>query len=276
MRVKRTTVTRLSGKKTTRSKLVPGTARLSPPVKKAIKKLVTGMNEKKYVALTPNAAVPGTALSFTQAITSSAVCYPLLPPISQGLTAESRIGDRIRPTALRVHFTISVSPAGSTLSSSNDMLARLFILEDRSLKGLNYLNQTPIATELLDVGNGSFSGFTGLPNEVNYRLNSNRYKRIKDKTMRVSNGNGQLPGSYNVVPYVGTQTCIAPGQIHQFTVRIPCPKVLKYETEAAVWPSNFAPFFCLGYITPQHDGVDAVLDNRVFVNYTSQFDFTDS
>lgn len=240
-----------------------------------VKKIVTGMNEKKFVAIAPTVSNPGTAVPFTQAITLGQ-CYPLLPVTAQGTAAENRIGDRLRPKSLVVHFTVSVNPAGSTLASSNDMLARLLILEDRSLKGLIYLGNTPITTELLDPGNGTFTGFTGLPNDVNQRINNNRYKVIRDKSIRVSNGNGQLPGAYNVTPYVGTQTFIAPGQIHQFSIRIKCPKVLKYETEAATWPSNFAPFFCMGYVTPQHDGVETVLDNRVLCNWVSQFDFTDS
>lgn len=245
------------------------------PLRKMVKKIVNGMNEKKYATTIPVPAVPGTAIPFNQAITNSQV-YPLLPVIAQGIAGENRIGDRLRPKSLVVHFTISVNPAGSTLASSNDMLARLLILEDRSLKGLQYLASTPITTELLDLGTGSYTGFTGQPNDVNQRINANRYKVYRDKSLKVSNGAGQLPGAYNVTPYVGTQTFISPNQIHQFTVKIKCPKVLKYETEASIWPSNFAPFFSLGYITPQHDGVDAVLDQRVLVNWVSQFDYTDS
>jgi len=208
---------------------------------------------------------------FNASIGSTTECYPLLPQVQAGAEGHERVGDKIRPKSLRVDFTIC---ANGSISSSMMHQIRLFILEDKGIKTLSLLAQTPIDTQLLDLGN-VVAGFSGFPNQILQRVNKRRYKVFHDKVMVVGKGTNQTPNAGN--GYVGTQTVIDKLQVHKFSVRIPTPAVLNYVNPLDNYPSNFAPFMCLGYVQP--DGSSSVLDFgtlRVGCNFVSHLDYEDA
>lgn len=270
-------------------------AKLSSPMKKAIVKVIHAQSEDKYVAIAPgfgggrvNPGAPwsgtaGSAMFSTPNILNNvglSTIYPCLPGVDQGVNLFTRLGNRVTPKSLRVVFSITVNPA---VACSEDLVCRLLCLSDKSIKDTTALVSsptqpgTPIESELLNNGDGSFVGFAGKPRDTQMRINRNRYTVHHDRLIKITKGEGDL--SYSLNSYSGTQTFVSTGQSHQFSVRIPLPKTLQYAQDNFIYPTNAAPFWCMGVTQPSGDGTSGqviALNNHVLVNYTSHFDFEDA
>lgn len=236
--------------------------------------------EDKYSAASngnPNSASFPAAQTFTCAIDNVSKIYPLLPLISQGTSDFQRVGDKIHPTHLVVKFTMTCSGSPTT-NSSEQLWGRLFILHDKGIKDGTLLSSTPITTQLIDVGNGTTSGYNGFPCDNNFRVNKRRYRVYHDKLIKFQRGYGTLPQAGNPVPFIGDQIYTSPLATHQMTLRVPVPKVLSYAQELDTWPSNWAPFFCFGYQDPQALAAHKAgeMDYRVAISWTSHFDYEDA
>jgi len=247
-------------------------------VKAVAKKVVEDQLEDKYVGYTiPTSGTAGYPVYFNAAISSTSEVYPILPPLFSGVSSYQRVGDRIKPKRLMLEVVIT---ANGALTSSQLNMVRLFILQDKSIKDSNNLKAvtaiqpgTPIASQLLNTGGGT-QGFTGVPNTILMRVNTERYSVIKDKVVEVRAGNGTTPQLAN--GFVGTQVFVGTQQSYHFKFKIPTPKVLKYSGFNSQWPTNFAPFFCLGYIQPDGNASPDNLITRVAVNWWSHMDFEDA
>jgi hypothetical protein len=62
----------------------------------------------------------------------------------------------------------------------------------------------------------------------------------------------------------------------KFSVKIPTPKVLKYSRNLDTYPSNFAPFLCLGYVQPDGNASPDNLLTRVACNFVTHLDYEDA
>jgi len=232
------------------------------------KKVVSDALEDKYAQAGIQAG--GTPVYFNAGITSAAECFPLLPQVVQGADSNNRVGDKIRPKSLAVDFTIV---ANGDLTSSQLNMFRLWILEDKSLRNLVNLPNTPIANLLLD--NGAFtSGFTGIPNQIMTRTNRRRYKVFHEKIRILTAGTGQTPRAGN--GYIGTQTFVSTQQSYKFRVKIPTPATLHYNGPLDIWPTNFAPFMCFGYVQPDGGAAPDNLIQRIAVNFITHLDYEDA
>lgn len=270
-------------------------AKLSAPMKKAIVKVVHAQSEDKYVAIFPGAGggrvnpgtpwsgTAGSAMFSTPNILNNvglSTVYPCLPGVDQGVNLFTRLGNKITPKSLRVVFTITVNPA---VAGSEDLVCRLLCLSDKAIRDTTELISsptqpgTPVETTLLNNGDGSYVGFGGKPRDVEMRINRNRYTVHHDRLIKITKGEGDL--AYTLNTYSGAQTFVSAGQSHQFTVRIPLPKTLQYGQDNFIYPTNAAPFWCMGYVQPSGDGTAGqviALNNHILVNYTSHFDFEDA
>lgn len=236
-------------------------------VRAVAKKVLSDALEDKYNRAEIQAG--GQPLLFNASITTYTECYNLLPSVVQGVDSFNRIGDKIRPKSLRVDMYIV---ANGTLTTSMLQRVRLFVLQDKSISNWTAISGTPIGTQLLDFGS-FLGGYSGLPNCELIRVNKRRYKVIKDKNMTLLKGTGLTP---NVGGLNGTQTFMATNQYHRFSFKIPTPAVLNYSNPGDSYPTNFAPFMCLGYTQP--DG-DAAPDSGVFkvaCQFSSHLDYEDA
>jgi hypothetical protein len=246
-------------------------------VKAVAKKVLSDQLEDKYARLIPPTE-SGVPVYFNANISANSECYPVLPQVAQGTNSNERIGDKIRPKRLRVDFVIT---ANGSYNSSQLNQVRLFVLQDKSIKDLEALRDsiveqrtgTPISTELLDVG-GQTNGFFGNPDQVMSRVNRNRYQVYKDKVCEVIAGLGQTPQATNL--YLGTQVFVSDKQCWKFSVIIPTPVLLHYSQNDSVWPTNFAPFFCLGYVQPDGNAAPDSILQRIAVNWYCHLDYEDA
>jgi len=87
-------------------------------------------------------------------------------------------------------------------------------------------------------------------------------------------GSGQTPNSTN--SYVGTQQFVGTQQAWKLRFNIPTPAVLKYSAFNDDYPSNFAPFICLGYIQPDGNASPDNLITRIQMIYRSHLWFEDA
>lgn len=238
------------------------------------KKVIASQTEDKYVAYTLQPAPPGTPgypISFNAAITTGSELYPLLPPLLNGVSSYQRVGDRVRPTRFTVDVIVS---ANGGLTSSQLNMVRLFLISDKSYGNWDDVRtNTPITTELLNSGTGT-QGFTGIPASLMMPVNTEKYKVHHDKILQVRAGTGQTPNSSN--SYVGTQTFVGTQQAWKLRFVIPTPAVLKYSGFNDPYPSNFAPFICLGYIQPDGNASPDNLITRVQMLYRSHLWFEDA
>lgn len=245
-------------------------------VKAVAKKVVADALEDKYVTATylPS-GFPG---YFNASISGNNEIYFCLPNVSQGTGSNQRIGDTIRPKRLRVDFVLT---ANGSYNSSQLNQVRLFVLQDKAIRDIQKLRDTivppnigtPISKELLDVG-GSVSGWSGVPNDIMKRVNRQRYTVYKDKAFELIAGTGQTPQPGN--GYNGTQTFVSPQQCWRCSVVIPTPAVLKYSNALDDFPTNFAPFFCVGYTQPDGNASPDNILTRLAVNWVVHMDFEDA
>jgi len=245
-------------------------------VRAVAKKVVADMLEDKYVSTSIN-VFSGTPISFNASISSNSECYPLLPKVSQGTNSNNRVGDKIRPKKLRVDFVIT---ANGTLSSSQINQVRLFILQDKSLRNSADLQSvpasqpgTPISAELIDFG-GTTGGFSGIPDHIMRRVNKQRYTVFQDRVFEILSGYGQTPNPTNA--YIGQQQYVSGEQCYKVSFVIPTPAVLVYSGQLDTWPTNFAPFMCLGYVQPDGNALPDYLLQRVQCNWVSHLDYEDA
>jgi len=259
----------------------------------AVKRIIHKEVENKYVTSYParaDASQPGQPWaaagtgvlqvpSIRNNVTLSNI-VPIMPPIAQGLTDSSRVGDKIRPLSMSIHFDVSMF---SKNVNANFLLVRLLCLSDKAIKTTLDLPftagshvGTPVDTQLFDYGNGVNGGFNGSPYDVNWRVNRKRYTVHHDRVFKLVKGYGQLPHSTNEVPYAGSVQCIDHWMTQRFTLKIKCPKELKYQTDLDLFPTNFAPFWAVGFVQPDGDGTVDYLANQIMVNYTTHFDYEDA
>lgn len=263
-------------KKVMKKRVVKKRATSNAVVRAVAKKVVADMLEDKYASASIN-PFSGTPVSFNASISSNSEVYPLLPQISQGTNSNNRFGDKIRPKRLRVDFVIT---ANGTLSSSQINQIRLFVLQDKSIRNSNDLRSipvtqpgTPITAQLIDFG-GTVGGFSGIPDHIMRRVNKQRYQVFHDRVFEVLSGSGQTPNPINA--YTGTQQYVSGEQCYKVSFVIPTPAVLVYSGQVDTWPTNFAPFMCLGYVQPDGNALPDFLLQRVVCNWVAHLDYEDA
>ena len=205
--------------------------------------MIKGQSETKYCSetLLANGASSnlGTWTSFSTAITSVGELYYCLPRVLQGVDECNRVGNTISPTSCKVKLDICVSDILD--NNSADYTIHVFFLTCPQVKSLNNYTAIPITT-LLAKGDGTNVGFDGTQIAAQYPINTAEFKVIKHRKFRLMKGFGQAI-SAAALDAVNSQT----SQYVHIVQKIPLPKKLKYEVNSSVYPTNSAPFMCIGW-----------------------------
>jgi len=236
-------------------------------VRAVAKKVVADALEDKYARAEPQQG--GQPVFLNSGITSPSDCYPIMPTIVQGSDKNQRIGDKIRPKSLVVQGYIT---SDGTLDTSMLQRVRLFIIEDKGIRNWQLSGSLQVGSDLLDNG-GNKGQYSGLPNQETIRLNTDRYKKYVDRVYTLCKGEGLTPNAGGVG---GSQMFVSNQQIHPFRFKIPTPAVLNYNTGSNLYPTNFAPFLCLGHSQPDGDITPDVNVTKVAMTYSAHLDYEDA
>jgi len=254
------------------------------PRKKAttrlIKQVLNRQLETKYTAQQlGNNGTGGPSFTVNWQCSPNTDAYRVIPQVLQQTTPASsnvREGDEIKPTMLRVSGHVWLG--GERSVPSLDIYVKMWILTAKETK--TYAPQTGAFP------NNFPGGFleNGGANPVDWQapaqdlqaffpISKDNYTLLKTKTFRLVKNPGSTIGGTtgdSNDPNIGRDRL-------KFSFKLNTPQILKYNTDADVYPTNYAPIILITYYTP---GVDIssqiALQGMVFWNYNTEMYFKDA
>nr|WAE42272.1 MAG: capsid protein [Cressdnaviricota sp.] len=250
-------------------------AKLSAPMKKAIRNELSVASENKQVSYqNPFSAGLLTSLingAVNAPLNDVSSWVRLVPPINQGTGLNNRIGNRIRPLSCVLNLTVSTLGTNPSV----DLVARIFMVSDKSVKSYNIENPAVGTTtinyqKMLDRG-GSPSQYIGGAVDNLIPINGNQFTKHHDILVHLVKSQGIETGGS--VPASGDNTGATPHTLYHAKLKVPLPKVLKYDQNLDVFPSNCAPYLCIGYA---YVNGNAMVSNQIGFQALSVMVFEDA
>lgn len=197
---------------------------------------------------------------------TSADCYPLVQQISQGTTAQSRLGDRVKPKSLKVRGVLSFNPDDCT--TSQNIYARVVILAQKNIKvGSSVAGGGVDANRLLKPSLVATpeSQFAGNTMDLNTPINTELFRVYMDKTIKLTTSVVSGGGREAMPLYSARWSKI----IKQL------PASFTYDMGNGDWANNFAPFVAVGYAYSDSTAPDTITTKLVH-NVLSVLDYEDA
>lgn len=236
------------GKKTMRrtKKSVP--ARLSKPMRKAVKQIVRGEAETKRTAFyetfndgTGTARATGFYNARGYAIQNQAIqtnntdILQLIPYVLQGVGDTNRIGNKIRVQNLSVSGSVRVDLNRLSTLNTTNLKVYLFIWQHVSLKDYTNLYAANDFTQFLEDGEGGTRNFNGDPQNPGMKINGEQYRVLVRKQLRLKYA-GLIPSATGGQP---TSVANCGDWIAHYNINLTkhVPKILSYpENNPAISP----------------------------------------
>ena len=180
---------------------------------------------------------------FNAGITNNSEMYGILPGLAQGIGADQRIGDQIRPKKLVVRGYINYDCPSNQPAAM--IISRMFCFQPKSFR--DYLNKGSVPNTLLTNG-ANPSAFTGALLEITRPQNREQFTFYKDQKHTFLKPWGYT--NTTSPTYITDVTAMDKSLCHFFTITLTAkqlPAVLKYNTDGATHPTNFLPLMALGY-----------------------------
>lgn len=257
----------LAGLTKTRSTRRPRVARLSKPVRMAVKRIVKASSETKLVTTLVENNVPHNsaigALDY----------YRVIPQITQGPAEYQRVGDKVQPVSLVVRGTCAIDRQYST--DNKPLMVRILILQLKSTKQWASVGSAfaPASQRLLkmnDEGGTENIQFQGSPNDLYYPVNRDLFTVLGERFIKLD----KLPPSG---ASLGNSAEVAPINTiaRSFNIKVRgVPKQLLYSQGTDNLPTNFAPFMSVGYCYLDGTGPD-VVNTNIIMNAQAHLHFKD-
>lgn len=247
--------------------------KVSAPLTKAIKTVVKRQMETKFLVGNPanynSASNLYSWTAFTTAITGTSEIYGLIPYLTQGLGDNERVGESICPISLKTIFNVSLDPqTTSTLSLYVD----IYILTSKSIKSAKHTAQIPINL-LLNRGNGGNIDYDGTYQNSILPVNTTDFSVIKHKRIKLQKAADYPNSGINAT----TTPSIATYHYNStFSVKVPLPSKLHYQSNADYVPENSMPFVVIGFTPTDTFSNVAQSTPRVYVTAQSQMYYKDA
>jgi len=190
----------------------------------------------------------------------SADCVPLVQQIGQGVSAQQRVGDRIKPKSLRLRGVVSFMP--DTCSTSQNVYVRLLVLAQKNIKvGSDIAGGSVDANHLLRPAylGSDQQPFGGASRNLYEPINTDLFTVYMDKVVKLT---------CSLVTAGGREAMPLYSARYSFTMK-KLPAALTYDDGNGDWANNCAPFFALGYAFP--DGTADPVITRRLINTCSSF-----
>lgn len=218
----------------------PKYVRASPLLAKAINGVIKRNEETKYVA--EDLAYDANILGFLDGVFPNNRLFTLVPQVSVGPTSSSRIGQKIRPTKIRVHCQYYFDNAATT---GSDCFIRQYVAtskEFKSKRALTNAAQQPLLTKMMDNGDDT----TSIPNpganplQLTYPLERESFTALKGSgTFHITKNTG-LPFNASIGALSGNDPLATVASSISYAFDVKPPKTLLYEHNDS-YPSNFNP-----------------------------------
>lgn len=242
-----------------KSKATKAVKSLAPRARKAVatiaKRVLNRGTETKYIAENQEAvAIYGDVYPGG----GSPQLFTCVPDISQGDLSTDRQGVKVNPRrhTTQLQFTFNEDPqitGGIPASQAGwDITVHVwygFCKRYKNVVDVN-ANASSILAEMLNVGNGSQSRFTGLMSDELFEVNK-EFLTVRHKTVRMYKNAGRA----NVLDTTSPSLGMPEYQGARMSLSWKAPKTFLYKDEPAVIPENYAPFIIVGY--SHNDGTQA-------------------
>lgn len=209
-----------------------------------VMRVINRQEETKYVANSPAADL--TALPnywFSTGSLAAADYKPALPTLTQGTDDYQRVGNVVKPKSVAVSVKVGLNPENVQACS---LLGVIYYGTSKDKK--TWQGELPVDDgQILDDGDGTTSAWGGVKYLLNSPIDRHGYnlKRIVfrlSKTVGIQNGDisGALVEQGNFSTSNGMS-------VKNFMLRFKTPVNLQYKGQANTVPSNFAPFWGIGF-----------------------------
>lgn len=249
----------------------PKNYKLSAPMRTLVDRRVNKHLETKelrYMLWTPTAGAGSTAYTLRNEISDLSI-KPLLCPISQSddpiANSPYRLGNVIHPVSLEVRVKLYLkadeTPQGSGAADRGAIQPYLFVGFNKNVRDTKDLTADNYATTIAnfwrrsdgistqedpkDAGNsGTFDGdrYTFINGRLNTSILRPVKHGVKQPVMIRPVGFYQNP-----VPSEGGGGFATEHEERNYTIKVPCPKRLKFNNNDSDFPENFAPFLACGF-----------------------------
>lgn len=215
------------------------TARVSKPLKRAIKAIARAEQETKYVGET----------IFAQQLVTAGASVPgnlnrMLAQVAQGTDEAQRLGDKIMPVRATTRWTVHFQNAVST--NFEDLQYNLIILAVKGVKNGAALATVPANTLLrngaggnIDPAVGAFSQNQFIEQVNHYPVNTDQYTVLKHFKHRFAKGSYDItgvPGAAATGQIANSPPCV----IFEYSWK---PPTLCYNSALDTLPTNHYPVF---------------------------------
>lgn len=243
-----------------RRKLRPAT------LAQAVKTIVKGQAETKYVAKTPM-----TSFGYENDIPTLGEWTVALPPVTQGPSDIQRVGDKMSPVSHRTKLSVRIANqnlAGAgepPLYAANvqplDITVYVVYGYIKSLK--TYQGSTAVSgistvvsgsteaslamNDLLDNGDGTYVTFDGTPQKALLPFNKTLVD-MKVKKFRLHKPAGWVNSGANAIDQTKTEQSSDGIHSRDVTLKWSPPSKMLFNLDTDIYPNNYAPVFAVGYV----------------------------
>lgn len=221
-------------------------ARVSKPLKRAIKIIARQAQETKYVAeyIAQNVGVTaGTAAV-------PACLRRILPAVAQGNQDAQRIGEKIMPVHARCDITVHFqsTPSGGPNGPCSDIEVHCLVLAVKGARNVAAVTQTPASTLLKNGSGGNFDPLVGSVSQAAFLedvnhcpVNTEQFTVLRRFKHRFAKGdydiNGAASGTGNA-----QKSVFSPSHTFRYSWK---PPILDYNSNLDTFPTNHYPVYVL-------------------------------
>lgn len=238
---------------------------LAPKTKKAVtavvKSVIARNQENKMIGWLTELNTPhNTAIG-------PADCVPLIQQIAPGVSAQQRVGDRIKPRSLRLRGIVSYTP--DTCNTTQNLYVRIIIASQKNIKtGADVFAGSVDTAHLLRPGylGADQTAFTGLTHNLYEPINRDLFRVYLDKVIKLAPSLTTGGGREQQPLYLAR---------YSFRMK-QMPANLTYDDGNGNWPNNFAPFITMGYAFSDGTGPDLATFTRIVNNCSAFLEYEDA
>jgi len=194
------------------------------------------------------------AVSHNAAISNADVVVAL-PGIPQGASSGARVGDRVRPVRMVIRGATSIHDYGEGFLGV-PLTVKVMCLQAKGIRDSNLVTANADIPNLLD--NGGTTNWDGSTARSLFRINTDQFQVLASRTFKLGDTTAE------------NTKCMS----KRWRLNVKCPSTLSFNP-GALYPSNFAPFFVLGWC--RDDGTTPSIGQLWVINTASVlFEYKDA